>query len=870
MPNKLKFVLLLFLFNLNFTFNVSSNEIFNFDVTEIEISENGNKFIGSNRGKISTDDGIIIYADTFLYDKALNYLTAEGNVKIEDTVKKYLIYSDSTSYLKNKEIISTNGNSKIINQNNNQTIEANKIEYNKILNNINALGDVKIKDPIKDYLIKTEKILYSKKDEVIFTQGKTEANILSKYKIFSENVEFEINSRILKSQKKTKLINNNTHVNLDRFHLSINQNQLKGENILLITNFGLPKSDKFYFSSAIIDLNDNSFLAKDTKIKIHKDIFNNSENDPRIEGVSAKGNKDATELNKAIFTSCKKNDNCPPWSISAKKIIHEKNKKQITYNSALLKIFDFPILYFPKFFHPDPTVTRQSGLLQPYLNNSNTLGNSIQIPYYSVISENKDNTVYFTLFDKDTKMIQNEFRQENKNSSFIADFGFVNNYEPSNSKKKNIAHFFSKFNINLGLSQFESSKLDLSLERVNNDTYLKVFDSIIPNNKVKPKNLDLLTNQIILNLDHKNYKFESGIKTFEDLHKKNSDRYQYVLPYYNFSTILNEDNLSGIINFSSSGSNDLNNTNNLKSKVINDLNFISKNFISNFGIQNNFSLFLKNLNSVGKKDSEYKSAPQIELMGNIDINSSLPLIKDEINHTYFLTPKLKLKLNPSDMKNYFETDRNINVLNIFNNNRLGLTDSLETGKSLTLGIDYKKQKKDDLNNYFEIKLATVLRDKEEIFIPKNTTIGKRNSNLFGSISNSFNENINLKYQFAIDNNYELFEYNDVNAKISLNNFITEFNFIEENGEMGDSNIFENKTSLNINENNILYFKTRKNRKLNLTEYYDLVYEYKNDCLTAGIKYKKSYYEDRALKPSEDLMFTITLFPLTTFEQKIDR
>ena len=51
----------------------------------------------------------------------------------------------------------------------------------------------------------------------------------------------------------------------------------------------------------------------------------------------------------------------------------------------------------------------------------------------------------------------------------------------------------------------------------------------------------------------------------------------------------------------------------------------------------------------------------------------------------------------------------------------------------------------------------------------------------------------------------------------------------------------------------------------MTEYYDLVYEYKNDCLTAGIKYKKSYYSDGDLKPKEDLLFTITLFPLTSYE-----
>ena len=83
--------------------------------------------------------------------------------------------------------------------------------------------------------------------------------------------------------------------------------------------------------------------------------------------------------------------------------------------------------------------------------------------------------------------------------------------------------------------------------------------------------------------------------------------------------------------------------------------------------------------------------------------------------------------------------------------------------------------------------------------------------------------------------------------------------------MGDANIIENSFGYSIDESNNLSFKTRRNRKLNLTEYYDLVYEYKNDCLTAGIIYKKTYYEDRDLKPTENLFFTITLFPLTTYQ-----
>ena len=98
-----------------------------------------------------------------------------------------------------------------------------------------------------------------------------------------------------------------------------------------------------------------------------------------------------------------------------------------------------------------------------------------------------------------------------------------------------------------------------------------------------------------------------------------------------------------------------------------------------------------------------------------------------------------------------------------------------------------------------------------------------------------------------------FEYNDLSTTFLFDNFKTTFKFIEENGEMGNANIFENSFSYSFNDQNNLTFKTRRNRKINLTEYYDLVYEYKIDCLTAGVKYKKSYYSDRDLKPTENLL-----------------
>ena len=100
-----------------------------------------------------------------------------------------------------------------------------------------------------------------------------------------------------------------------------------------------------------------------------------------------KGN--ITQINKAIFTSCKLNDSCPPWSIKAKKIIHDQDKKDIIYDNPVLRVYDFPVFYFPKFTHPDPTVDRRSGFLQPQFNSSNVLGTSLLVPYFHTLSENK-------------------------------------------------------------------------------------------------------------------------------------------------------------------------------------------------------------------------------------------------------------------------------------------------------------------------------------------------------------------------------------------------------------------------------------------------------------------------------------------------
>ena len=986
-------MLLLFVLNSQ----VNSKEQFNFDVTEIEILENGNIFIGKNRGIINSDSGITITANEFKYNKKLNTINAKGNVKVHDETNDYFLYSDKIVYNKDNEIITTKNNSKAVSKKDNITITANEFKYNKKLNTINAKGNVKVHDETNDYFLYSDKIVYNKDNEIITTKnnskavskkdnititaqdfdyfikqnnilayfnvivddkernyflttnyakysgikkhintkgnsklnnlnnnssivadvfeydllkniivakknvilknieknyeifseeltqskndkkiiskGKTSAIVKSKYKLKSNDIVFYENTMELSSKSKITIMSENNIYNASNYKYFIDDDFIKGEKIIINSDYKLPENDKFYFESGMLNLENNNFISSDIEINVKKDVFDNNENDPRIKGASSKRVGDITLINKGVFTSCKKNDQCPPWHIQAKKITHDNKKRELFYENAVLKFYNFPVMYFPKFFHPDPTVKRRSGFLKPVINDSNVLGSSLTIPYFNAISEDSDLTVTPTIFDSGSNMFQNEYRKIGENTDVLINFGHTRSYKSSvENKKKNISYIFSKIDFDLDLPEFNTSKINLNIEKVNNDNFLKIFESNLLENTtpLKPKNSDNMKNEIKLTLNHDDYNFVTGFTSYENLQKGKNNRYQYVLPYYDFDKTIIPNSISGSLNFNSNGSNDLNNTNQLTTKVTNNLSYSSEDFLTKSGFKNNFNINLKNLNSVGKNVSEYKSSPDIELSSLFEANSSIPLKKINYNSISYLTPKISTRINPGDMKNHSSNDNTINISNIFSVDRFGLGDSYEAGKSITLGIDYKKETLGEMNKYFEMKLASVFRDQEEKFIPHNTTLDKKSSNLFGSMSTNFLENLELNYNFAVDNNLDEIEYNDINATLTLSNFSTTFNYVKELNEMGDENFIKNSTSYKFNDQNYLKFNTRRNRKINLTEFYDLVYEYKNDCLVAGVKYKKTYYEDKDLKPVENLFLTLTFVPLTTYEQNIDQ
>ena len=98
----------------------------------------------------------------------------------------------------------------------------------------------------------------------------------------------------------------------------------------------------------------------------------------------------------------------------------------------------------------------------------------------------------------------------------------------------------------------------------------------------------------------------------------------------------------------------------------------------------------------------------MELSSLFEFNSSIPYEKKIDSNRSFLTPKISIRVNPSDMKNHKTSDKNINIGNIFSVDRLGLGDSYESGRSVTMGIDYKREINKKTDTSLE-KLINILK-----------------------------------------------------------------------------------------------------------------------------------------------------------------
>ncbi len=742
-------------------------------------------------------------------------------------------------------------NVKIFNEN--ETIFSDEMEYDRSSQTIEAKGNVRVENDKDKFKIFSDELNYSKKNEKI---------------VFNKNVKIELDSNILFNTDQVVYNKLNDEISINSFSKIKDNfgNKISSKNLKFIIDKKLLKinsvemidqlKNKYFFDKAIIDFKKNEIIGDGVKIDFSKGSFGNNENDPRLRGNYIYNNNNLSIIKKGVFTTCKKNqEKCPPWQFKAQEIKHDKNKKTIYYKNAWLEIYDKPVVYFPRFFHPDPTVKRQSGFLMPKFESSSSLGDSLSIPYFKVISESKDLTFTPKIFSENEGLFQNEYRQENLNSSHITDLSL------KKTNKGSKTHFFSNTITRLDFSFFDNSELEINLETSSNNNYLKShkIKSAITNNN------SLLNSFLLMKGTKEDLYLEAKVEAYEDLTKdKSSDKYQYLFPSFELSKSFNN-NLS----LNSNGYNKNYDTNIFEKVLINDLKYVSSPKITSNGLVKKLNILFKNVTTEGENSQEFSENFRSQNFGSILYDLSFPMKKESDNFDSFLSGKASFMYSPNKNKNIKDLDRKIDINNVFSQNRLGLNDSVEGGQSITIGAEYEIVDKQS-NSILTAGLASVLRDKDEDKLPINSTINNKSSDFIGSLNLKPSSNFNIDYNFSMDNDLSSTNYNLFKADLTINKFVTTFEFLQEDDEVGNENHYSNEMKFLLNKTSSIKYRTRRNKKTDLTEYYNLIYEYKNDCLTAALQYNKDYYSDKDLKPNEEIFFSISIVPFSSINSPSKR
>tara|TARA_Y100000768_G_scaffold352236_1_gene303674 strand:- start:19725 stop:22130 length:2406 start_codon:yes stop_codon:yes gene_type:complete len=770
-------------------------------------------------------ENLLIESKRISLDKKTELSIFEDDVIIT-TSENNIIKSDYAEYDKKKGVIVLKKNVHAIDDKQNE-IKSNHAIYNENLKILKSIGSTKISTS-ENYILEGNDITFDNLNGFIISDNEAKITDQDNNKIYLSNFKYLINNYIFKSVGKIKIEDN--------------------------------FDNTYNFSQIYIDTKKKELLGTDIKTFINNNDFKiNKENKPRIFANTIKMDKEITEFGKSNFTLCnyRENDKCPPWSIQATKMLHDNKKKTIYYDNALIKIYDIPVFYTPRLSHPDPTVKRRSGFLVPSFEDTNNLGEGVSIPYYWAINKDRDLTLTNKLYVSENPLFLGEYRQDLKNSNLIFDFGYTEGYKKTSSNKvsgkKN--HFFSKFVKNFYNTYNNSeSTLLITTQDSNNDKYFKLYKI---NSELISNEIETLENSIDFTHSNDEIFFGFNASMYETLKSGYNDKYEYVYPELSLSKNLLSDSTYGSLNFDTNLKVRTYDTNKTSKFLINNFDWELSEKIFNTGIQTKFLSNLRNINYETKNINEFKSDTTNEVFGALGILSKIDLYKKVQNISeHFLTPKIFVRYAPGSMRKE-QDDSKLTPSKAFNINRLNDNNNFETGLSASLGFDYEIKKE---NKKIDISIGQIFNQNENKNMPTTMGLDEKVSDLVGVSKYKINDKFNLNYNFAIDQNYNEFNYNEIGLETNFSSLNFDVNYLQEKKHIGNNEYIKSKIDYNIGKDTNLSYEFKRNLITNSSEFYNLSYEYINDCLKAGLVFRREFYNDSEIESENSLMFKITLIP----------
>lgn len=561
-----------------------------------------------------------------------------------------------------------------------------------------------------------------------------------------------------------------------------------------------------------------------------------------------------TDIRNAVYSACNlcpDNPNSPPlWQLKAVKIVHDADEKIVSYRDAWLEVFGVPVAYTPYFQHPDPTVKRQSGFLAPSFSNSSDLGFRLDTPYFWAIDEHQDATIAPMITTDGGQGAVVQYRRFFDNGYLEADGSFVAD-DPDRDWRGYI-DLESEFHLN------RTWRTGLDIETASDDTFTRRYGFYSE---------PIMTSRAYLEgFRGRNYQAFNAY-VFKDLRDDSEDE-PYITPIYDFNFSGTRDRLGGYTSFDF-------NALNLMRDGGTDTRRVSfrprwdRPFQGAFGEVYNASVSLAAdgyhaSEAVLNDGSEY-SGFSGRLMPRAALSWRMPMFRPGRTYNQTLEPVASVIVAPNGgnsdkIPNEDSQEIEFDETNLFDEDRYDGLDRVDGGTRINYGLNWVVTDHDEGSASMFIGQSYRLRENAQFAV--DSGLDEHFSDMVARIRIQPKRYLDFEYrtQFSPENLKP--QRNEVDANLGADSLRvqTSYIFIDQaaGSEFAGREEISGTISSQINRHWSSAFSARHDIEEDDLRSLGLEIVYEDECVKFTTELSRSFFRDRDLEPSDNIMFTLVL------------
>lgn len=590
-----------------------------------------------------------------------------------------------------------------------------------------------------------------------------------------------------------------------------------------------------------------------------------------------------TILKRASYSPCKVcadgSGKKPLWQLKAVKVVHDKGKRRLYYDNAILEVLGVPILWTPYFSHPDPTVDRASGLLPLDIQTSQNVGLIAAIPYYHVFSDSIDATFTPTFTTREGFVLKGEYRQHVGIGQFSFDGSITRaDRRDINNVRTGITETRGHISSNGRFQHSDKWRSTYKINYASDDTYLGRYEI---------SNTDTLVSEYLLEGFFGPSYISTRALAFQGLRLEDiSGKAAFALPLIDAEFIPNYKPLGGTISLRGNAL-ALHRTDGLDTRRLSLMANWQRRWVTPKGFVLDVDALarsdLYNLDAANQPDDPAfagsfggtTSGSEWRRLARLTTTVSWPLVKYGASGTHTVEPITEISLSPrrgtpDSIVNEDSRAFELSDLNLFSADRTSGFDLWEEGSRATFGLRWRYEG-GDLTTDVLIGQSWRITG-QNIVLADGIGLEGSSSDIVGRTNISYKGLVDFEHRYRLD---------DKSFKIRRNDIDVTFGDDTKSLRIGYTRLNRNLTFINREDREEIrvsgFYKINDNWRLSGTwtrrlegadlpttiensgpVQYSVGVEYQNECIELGLDLRERFTRDRDVEPGTAIMLRLKL------------